>query len=84
MNDTLLYSFDKHYDLVIGNPPFTKLKSKEAAQYSANNINKDTKNTFEFFLEKALRISDYTVMITPKAILNTPEFMATRKLRSYV
>ena len=80
--DTLLYSFDKHYDLVIGNPPFTKLKSKEAAQYSANNINKDTKNTFEFFLEKALRISDYTVMITPKAILNTPEFMATRKLLS--
>lgn len=80
--DTLLYSFDKHYDLVIGNPPFTKLKSKEAAQYSANNINKDTKNTFEFFLEKALRISDYTVMITPKSILNTPEFMATRKLLS--
>ena len=40
--DTLLYDFNKHYDLVIGNPPFTKLKSKEAAQYSANNINKDT------------------------------------------
>ena len=24
--DTLLYDFDNKYDLVIGNPPFTKLK----------------------------------------------------------
>ena len=78
VTDTLLYKFNKRYDLVIGNPPFSKLKAKEATKYLNNNINKDTTNTFEFFLEKALRISDYVVMITPKALLNTPEFTSTR------
>lgn len=82
VTDTLLYKFNKRYDLVIGNPPFSKLKAKEATKYLNNNINKDTTNTFEFFLEKALRISDYVVMITPKALLNTPEFTFTRELLS--
>lgn len=78
--DTLLYDFNKRYDLVIGNPPFSKLKAQDAAQYLENNINKETTNTFEFFLEKAMIISDYVVMITPKAVLNTPEFRVTREL----
>lgn len=78
--DTLLHKFEKRYDLVIGNPPFSKLKAKTAAEYLKNNINKDTTNTFEFFLEKAMLISDYVVMITPKALLNTPEFISTREL----
>ena len=82
VTDALLYKFNKRYDLVIGNPPFSKLKAKEATKYLNNNINKDTTNTFEFFLEKALRISDYVVMITPKALLNTPEFTSTRELLS--
>lgn len=78
--DTLLYDFNKHYDLVIGNPPFTKLKSKDAVKYLNNNINKETTNTFEFFLEKGILISDYVVMITPKVVLSTPEFRKTRDL----
>ena len=82
VTDTLLYNFNKRYDLVIGNPPFSKLKAKEATKYLNNNVNRDTTNTFEFFLEKALRISDYVVMITPKALLNTPEFTTTRELLS--
>ena len=82
VTDSLLYKFNKRYDLVIGNPPFSKLKAKEATKYLNNNINKDTTNTFEFFLEKALLISDYVVMITPKALLNTPEFTSTRELLS--
>lgn len=51
--DTLLYEFDKRYDLVIGNPPFTKLKSKDAKKYLSNNVNKITTNTFEFFFRKS-------------------------------
>ncbi len=78
--DTLLVKFEKKYDLVIGNPPFSKLKAREAVKYLENNINKDTTNTFEFFLEKAMLISDYVVMIMPKAVLNTPEFNVTREL----
>ncbi len=78
--DTLLHTFGKKYDLVIGNPPFSKLKAKDAAKYLKNNVNKETTNTFEFFLEKAMKISDYVVMIMPKAVLNTPEFIVTREL----
>ena len=80
--DMLLYKFAKRYDLVIGNPPFSKLRAKEAAKYLKNNMNKNTTNTFEFFLEKSILISDYVVMIMPKAVLNTPEFTSTRELLS--
>lgn len=48
-DDSLLHDFGKRYDLVTGNPPFTKLKAKDAAVYLKKNINKATKNTFEFF-----------------------------------
>lgn len=81
-DDTLLHQFERHYDLVIGNPPFTKLKTKEASVYLQNNINKDTTNTFEFFLEKAINIANHVAMIVPKAFLNTPEFAATREILS--
>lgn len=79
-DDFLLHKFTKKYDLVIGNPPFSKLKAKEAKEYLKSNINNETTNTFEFFLEKAMRIGNYVAMITPKALLNTPEFEKTRQL----
>lgn len=80
--DFLLYNFNVKYDLVVGNPPFSKLKQSEAKEYLKNNINQDSTNTFEFFLEKALRISKYVAMIAPKSLLNTPEFSVTRKMLS--
>lgn len=80
--DTLLYPFEHRYDLVVGNPPFSKLKAKDAEKYLLNNYNQVTTNTFEFFLEKALMLGDYVAMIMPKAVLNTPEFSATRELLS--
>ena len=79
-DDFLLYKFDKRYDLVVGNPPFTKLKPKEAFIYRACNKNLLTTNTCEFFLEKALSLADYVAMIMPKFVLNTPEFTPTRTL----
>lgn len=81
-DDFLLHDFDKRYDLVVGNPPFTKVKKSEAYNYLEHNQNKASTNTFEFFLEKALNIADYVSMIMPKAILNTPEFAVTRELIS--
>lgn len=77
-DDFLLHEFKQTYDLVIGNPPFTKMKAGEASKYLANNLNKETTNTFEFFLEKAINIGEFVAMITPKALLNTPEFSVTR------
>ena len=77
-DDFLLHQFNNHYNLVIGNPPFTKMKANEVGEYLQNNVNQETTNLFEFFLEKATRISDYVALITPKALLNTPEFTSTR------
>ncbi len=79
-DDFLLHKFDRKYDLVVGNPPFTKLKQSEAKEYLRDNLNKESTNTFEFFLEKSLKISEYVALIMPKAILNTPEFSVTRNM----
>lgn len=75
----LTHKFEYKYDLVVGNPPFTKMKSSEVKKYLSQNENKNTTNLFEFFLEKATKISQYVTLITPKSILNTPEFSDTRK-----
>lgn len=80
--DFLLYPFDRHYDLVIGNPPFTKLKARDAAPYLKNSVNQETTNTFAFFLEKAMQLGDHVAMISPKNVLNTPEYRMTRRLLS--
>lgn len=80
-DDFLSYDFDKlNIDLVIGNPPFSKASGKNLEKYLKNNFNKDTKNLAEFFLEKAIKISNYVSLILPKNILNTSEFIETRKL----
>lgn len=81
-DDFLLHEFKEHYDLVIGNPPFTKLKSTDNKLkiYLENNINKETNNLVAFFMEKALNISDYVALITPKNILNTTEYKETRDI----
>ena len=81
-DDFLLHDFGKKYFLVIGNPPFMKVDSEKARLYQKNNANKETTNLFEFFLEKSISISNYVAMITPKNMLNTPEFTATRQLLS--
>ncbi len=81
-DDFLLHNFNRQYDLVIGNPPFNKLGSNNSALklYRAQAENTDTANTFSFFLEKAVKISNYVSLIVPKFLLNTPEFKKTRDI----
>lgn len=76
--DFLEYN-EEGIDLVVGNPPFTKLKSDTLKKYLKNNINKESTNLAEIMLEHAIKISDYVSFIMPKNILNTPEFSQTRK-----
>jgi DNA (cytosine-5)-methyltransferase 1 len=80
--DFLLYYFNSRYDVIIGNPPFNKLKPNDfiVKQYRLQAYNIFTTNTFSFFIEKAMQMGDYVSMITPKFLLNTPEFVLTRKL----
>ncbi|MCC7574359.1 DNA (cytosine-5-)-methyltransferase [Candidatus Woesearchaeota archaeon] len=85
-DDFLLHNFNNFnasldYDLVVGNPPFMKIKdSKKLKIYKQNNFNKKTNNLFAFFIEKALLISKHVALITPKSLISTPEFNQTREL----
>lgn len=80
VDDFLLHDFTHKYDLVIGNPPFYKMKgsSELLKQYREKAINKATTNICSFFLEKAIQLADYVAVVFPKFILNTPEFKDSR------
>lgn len=78
--DFLSLEFPYKFDLVVGNPPFSKLKSKTGknAEYLSKNINKKTTNLSELFLEKSLQISENVALVLNKTILSTSEFKDTR------
>lgn len=75
--DFMDYSFDR-VNLIIGNPPFSKVNGSYRNKLLKDNMNKESTNLAEFILEKAILNSDYVSMIMPKNILNTPEFSLTR------
>lgn len=79
-DDFLLNDFEERYDYVIGNPPFYKMSSNNTLLnvYRRQSINRDTTNICSFFLDKALKISNYVALVFPKFLLNTPEFEKTR------
>ena len=82
-DDFLLHDFSYRYDLIIGNPPFGKIKVDKRdllLKYKSKSINKETNNIFAFFLERALTLGDKVSLIMPKAILNAPEFETTRNI----
>lgn len=86
VDDFLLHEFDRHYDLVIGNPPYKKItkEKKLLTLYKQNAFNQETNNIFSFFIEKALKLGDVVSFIVPKSLINAPEFDKTRdKLNEY-
>lgn len=79
--DTLLLQFPKKYDIVVGNPPYMKVKDKNLLKVYKQSIkNTDTSNIFSFFIEKALELADVVSLIVPKSLINAPEFGKTRQL----
>lgn len=79
--DTLLESFPKRYDIVVGNPPYMKVKDRKLlGMYKQSVFNTDTNNIFSFFIEKALQLGDVVSLIVPKSLINAPEFGKTRQL----
>ena len=79
-DDYLTFKTTKKYDVIVGNPPFGKVSdSKKLEQYKCGAYNKNTNNLFAFFLEKSLKIGDFVSLITPKSLLNSPEYNDTRK-----
>ena len=81
--DFMTYKFNK-VDLIIGNPPFSKISGLYRNNLLKENFNKESTNLAEFILEKAVILSNFVSLIMPKNILNTPEFLKTREfLRPY-
>ena len=80
--DFLTMDIPCKYDLAIGNPPFSKLKGslKEKERYFEQNLNKNTSDLSEMFLEKCMRISDCVALVLNKTILSSHEFEVTRNI----
>lgn len=77
--DYLSTLFTRKFDLLVGNPPFTKLKTEELQQYRAlKSYSSGLTNAAGLFLEKALDEAHHVSLILPKNLLNTPEYTATR------
>jgi len=67
------------FDLVIGNPPFSKsASSADLKEYRSRSGNGKAQNTAAFFLERAVEIGKYVAFVMPKFLLNTPEYEFTR------
>lgn len=79
--DYLLFNHPKA-DLIIGNPPFTKVTGFKRQQYVKMGYSNSLTNLAGFFLEKALKNSDRVCFVMPKNLLNTPEYSETRELIS--
>ena len=81
-NDFLKMEMPHTYDLAIGNPPFSKLNGNKKLKevYLKDNINKDTKNLSEMFLEKCLKYSGCVSLVLNKTILSNFEFDTTRDI----
>lgn len=71
----------KKFDLVIGNPPYAKVKdNKLLAAYKKNSAIIKSNNLFVLFLEKAYADGDWVSLIVPKSVLNAPEYNEIRYL----
>lgn len=64
-------------DLIIGNPPFTKILKKDIEKYNISN--KDLRNLAGCFLEKSINTANTVSLIMPKNLLNTPEYSGLRE-----
>ncbi|EGQ7886430.1 methyltransferase, partial [Vibrio parahaemolyticus] len=69
-DDFLTMKIEKNYDLIVGNPPFSKAKGKIRDKYLKNCFNKDTNNLSSMFLEKAIKHADCVSLVLNKTILS--------------
>ncbi|MEZ9664594.1 DNA cytosine methyltransferase [Vibrio cyclitrophicus] len=79
--DFLLLETSNTYDVVVGNPPYMKIKDNNLlAEYRRGLVNQTTNNIFSFFIEKCSKLGKHVSLIVPKALLNAPEYIKTRSL----
>lgn len=67
-------NFCEHYDIIIGNPPFQRIKKSDAQLLGDERI---TNKAGQFF-RKALKISNMVSLVMPKNFLSTSEYLPIR------
>ena len=71
----------KNFDLVIGNPPYAKVKDYALnKKYRKNSKITKSSNLFVWFLEKAIKDGKWVSLIVPKSVLNAPEYEEIRQI----
>ena len=79
-DDFIEHKFGQKYDLIVGNPPFGKLEPDNYKRYIEIGCDPGSKNSFAFFMRKALDLASHVIMIAPKSVLNAPDFGSLRDL----
>ena len=75
----LMKKFRKHYDLVVGNPPFLTIKSNEQLKFYQEKFNDEIAiNTAVFFVEYSMSIADNIALILPKNSLCNLDYREMR------
>lgn len=82
LSDFLVFESSYHYDLAIGNPPYSKLKNRtpEVAFNLLNNVNQTTNDLAEMFLEKCIWKSDCVALVLNKNVLSSADYKETYEL----
>lgn len=78
--DFIEKTFNKKYDLVVGNPPFKQLSQKNSNLLAYKQItNLHSKNIISFFLEKSGMVAKNITLILPKSFLTAGEYGPIRQ-----
>lgn len=77
VDDFIDFDISNGYDIVIGNPPYFKLKANELKKYK-NKIDISCGNIYGLFLEKIYPHSDNIILVLPKNFLMAPELDGVR------
>ena len=79
-NDFLCMDINKHYDLIIGNPPYKKVSNKKLLkEYRKITNDNVADNLASFFVEKSLTLADNICLVLPKYFLHNTDFEICRK-----
>lgn len=83
VNDFLLQKFDTQFDIIIGNPPYSKVLHQPQTLKQYRKICPATKsnNLFSLFIERCTQLLKGEMsFIVPKSLIFVPEFNATKAL----
>ena len=78
-DDFLLHEFDGKYDLVVGNPPFSRISAKDGRYVSLlTGSSGGARDIADLFLRKSMKIAGCVALVLNKTLLSSEEYAQTR------